>query len=121
MGKTTDVNNDELREELIKSKSRGELTRRCIQLFEQMVHKLQNGLPYNDPEDRKDCFQAAMLDVARYWQNYDPEKSPNPFSYFTSTIINGLAKGWKKVNPEKMKGTISYSDRGGETEGIHSL
>lgn len=51
-------------------------------------------------------------------------KEPNPFSFFTSTCINGFAKGWKELYPKKSKGKLISLDSGygGEdTEGIHNL
>ena len=38
-----------------------------------------------------------MLDALLYWKSFDPEKSNNPFAYFTSLLTNGLAKGWRKL------------------------
>jgi len=41
-----------------------------------------------------------MLDCLQYWRGFDPEKSNNPFAYFTSVITNGLAKGWNAFYPQ---------------------
>jgi hypothetical protein len=38
-----------------------------------------------------------------YWERFDATKSNNPFAYFTSVIVNGIAKGWNKLHPENKK------------------
>lgn len=50
-------------------------------------------------------------------------KDPNPFSFFTSSCINGYAKGWKRLYPKKSKGLLLSIDSGYNTDGdgIHSL
>jgi len=50
-------------------------------------------------------------------------KDPNPFSFFTSTSINGFAKGWKKLYPNKSKGILLSIDSGFSTDGdgMHSI
>lgn len=51
-------------------------------------------------------------------------KEPNPFSFFTSTCINGFAKGWKELYPKKSKGKLISLDSGygsSESEGIHNI
>jgi hypothetical protein len=50
-------------------------------------------------------------------------KDPNPFSFFTSSCINGYAKGWKKLYPKKSKGLLLSIDSGYNTDGdgMHSL
>ena len=44
-------------------------------------------------------------------------KDPNPFSFFTSSCINGYAKGWKRLYPKKSKGLMMSLDSGFDTEG----
>ena len=34
---------------------------------------------------------------------FNPEKSTNPFAFYTSVITNGIAKGWDKLHPETKK------------------
>ena len=49
--------------------------------------------------NKEDCKQTALLDCLQYWRGFDPEKSNNPFAYFTSVITNGYAKGWNTLYP----------------------
>lgn len=51
-------------------------------------------------------------------------KEPNPFSFFTSTCINGFAKGWKELYPKKSKGKLISLDSGfsnPDSDGMHSI
>jgi hypothetical protein len=78
-----------------------------------MVDKIieKNGKYFKTPEDKEDVKQSALLDCLMYWRNFDPEKSNNPFAYFTSVITNGYAKGWNTLYPQnkKAKGAIFTS------------
>ena len=94
------VNNAALLQEFVKSKAQGSLTDEAIQMFMVMVENIQRKLYYKDSDDKQDCFQSALLDVLQYWDRFDPDKSNNPFGFFTSVIVNGNAKGWDKLHPE---------------------
>lgn len=50
-------------------------------------------------------------------------KDPNPFSFFTSSCINGYAKGWKRLYPKKSKGLLMSIDSGFNTDGdgMHNI
>jgi hypothetical protein len=50
-------------------------------------------------------------------------KDPNPFSFFTSSCINGYAKGWKRLYPKKSKGLLLSIDSGfdADGDGMHSF
>jgi hypothetical protein len=103
------VDPKELKEELAKSKERDELTPRAIAIFQTMASEASKKLRYRDEEDRKDCIAFAMMDVVRYWRSYNPEKSNNPFAYFTQMIKNGFAKGWRKLHPLSAGEKVSLS------------
>ena len=87
------VNNNELREELIRCKASGELTEKAILMFQQIAKRLSTKLKYTNPMDREDCISQAVLDCIMYWHNYTPEKSLNAFSYITQICVNGFQKG----------------------------
>jgi DNA-directed RNA polymerase specialized sigma subunit len=103
------VDPKELKEELAKSKERDELTPQAIAIFQTMAMEASKKLRYRDEEDRKDCIAFAMMDVVRYWRSYNPEKSNNPFAYFTQMIKNGFAKGWRKLHPLSAGEKVSLS------------
>ena len=110
------VSNPYLLQEIMKSKAQNELTPEAIQMFQLMSENISAKKHYNDPEDRKDCWQSAYLDILLYWRGFDPEKSKNPFAYFTSLIVNGMNKGWHKIS-----GKIKTSDMISIDNNVHSL
>lgn len=104
------VKNKDLREEIIKSKAQNELTRTALDMLSLMSHKFANGFTYVYDEDREDCIQFAIMDCFLYWRGYDPEKSPNAFSYFTQIIKNAFAKAWRKLHGRfPLSSRVSYS------------
>lgn len=72
-------------------------------MFMLMVENIQRKCYYKDPEEKKDCAATAMMDIVLYWRAFNPEKSTNPFAFYTSVITNGLAKGWDKLHPTNRK------------------
>ena len=62
-------------------------------------------------------------DVAIFDKEQIIIKDPNPFSFFTSSCINGYAKGWKRLYPKKSKGLLLSIDSGYNTDGdgMHSI
>lgn len=97
------VSNPLLLQEIIKSQEQGELTPNALKMLMLMVTQIQRKRVYKNKEDEKDCAATAYLDIALYWKGFNPEKSNNPFAYYTSIITNALAKGWDKAHPECKK------------------
>ena len=91
------VKNADLRNEIIKSKEKDELTKEALDMFILMAKKFSTKLNYIYPDDREDCISFAVMDCFMYWRGYDPAKSQNAFAYFTQMIKNGFAKGWRKL------------------------
>lgn len=100
----------------MKSKEQDELTPAALEMLSLMIENISSKKHYNDPEDRKDCWQTAYLDILLYWRGFDPEKSKNPFAYFTSLIVNGMNKGWNKIT-----GKIKSSDLISIDNNIHTI
>jgi hypothetical protein len=71
-----------------------------------LAERAINKLTYVSEDDRMDCLQFAMLDLLKYWRNFNP-KYTNAFAYFTEIAKRGYAKGWNKIHPQKYKNTMS--------------
>ena len=113
------LNNKDLYAEIVISKEEDKLTRKAEKMLQMLAERAINRLNYVNEEDRKDCLQFALLDLWKYWRNFNP-KYPNAFAYFTEIAKRGYAKGWNKIHPNKYKGTLSIdrinskdSDSGG--------
>ena len=113
------LNNKDLYAEIVQSKDDDKLTRKAEKMLQMLAERAINKLNYVNEEDRKDCLQFALLDLWKYWRNFNP-KYTNAFAYFTEIAKRGYAKGWNKIHPNKYKGTLSIdrinskdSDSGG--------
>ena len=107
------VKNKELREQLVISKDRDELTKEALDMFILMANKFSTNFNYIYEDDRKDCISFAIMDCYQYWRSYDPEKSANAFAYITQIIKNGFAKGWRKLYghmPKSKKISVSQNN-----------
>lgn len=94
------VNNKEFTKSIIEDKSNDKLSKKSIDCFVALANRAVNRMYYEDPRDREDCIQSAILDCLKYWRGFDPEKSkvPNAFAYFTTVCKNGYAKQWKAIH-----------------------
>ncbi len=91
------VSNKDLLREIKLSKENDQLTYNAVKMLQLIAENLAKKKHYKCPEDKEDCIQTAMLDIALYWRSFDPEKYNNPFAYYTSMLCNGLAKGWNRI------------------------
>jgi len=103
------VNPAELRDEIKKSFEKNELTSDALKMLQLMIKNISRKFSYKYPEDREDCQSFALFDVLRYWRGFDLEKSNYPFSYYTTMIKNGLAKGIRKIHPKSETDIIRIS------------
>jgi len=99
----------EFRTEIILSKEQDALTNKAVQMFITMCNEVAKTRSYKFEQDREDCVAFALEDCVRYWRGYNPEKSEFAFAYFTRLVMNGLAKGWKKLYNIKSINKISLS------------
>ena len=91
------VANKDLLREIKLSKERDQLTYNAVKMLQLIAENLAKKKHYKCQEDKEDCIQTAMLDIALYWRSFDPEKYNNPFAYYTSMLRNALAKGWNRI------------------------
>jgi len=122
------INNKDFTNEIIRCKhgllneetgyqhKKGELSPKAIDYFILLANRAIQKLKFQNPLDREDCIQSALLDLLRYWKNFNEEKSNNAFAYFTQIAKNGYAKEYKKIYKHIGKGekivTISLSHSG---------
>lgn len=113
------LNNKDLYDEIVKSKEDGKLTQNAEKMLVLLAERTIRRLSYVNEDDRQDCLQFALLDLLKYWQNFNP-KYKNAFAYFTEIAKRGYAKGWNKIHPTKYKNTMSIdriNSRGSDQDG----
>ena len=117
------LNNRDLFDEIVLSKEQDKLTTKAEKMLILLAERAINRMRYVNDDDRSDCLQFAILDLLKYWRNFNP-KYPNAFAYFTEIAKRGYAKGWNKIHPQKYKGTLSIDKSSGNSEnqsGIYSI
>jgi|TARA_R110000744_G_scaffold375746_1_gene489430 hypothetical protein len=117
------LNNRDLYDQMVLSKDQDKLTREAEKMLILLAERAINRMTYVSEDDRNDCLQFALLDLLKYWRNFNPVY-PNAFAYFTEIAKRGYAKGWNKIHPKKYKGTLSIGKSTGNSEnqsGIYSL
>ena len=110
------LNNRDLYDQMVLSKDQDELTKEAEKMLILIAERAINKMTYVSEDDRLDCLQFAILDLLKYWRNFNP-KYPNAFAYFTEIAKRGYAKGWNKIHPKKYKGTLSLGSHSGSSEG----
>jgi len=105
------LNNADFYAAIVASKEQDKLTRDAEKMLILLAQKAITKMKYVDEKDREDCLQFAILDLLKYWRNFNPIYT-NAFAYFTEIAKKGYAKGWNAIHPEKYKGTLSI-DRAG--------
>ena len=109
------LNNRDLYDEIVKSKEQEKLTPKAEKMLVMIAERAIRKLSYLNEDDRQDCLQFAILDLLKYWRNFNPDY-PNAFAYFTEIAKRGYAKGWNKIHPQKYKDTLSI-DRSNSSDG----
>ncbi len=100
------LNNRDLYDQMVLSLEQNKLTPEAEKMLILLAERAINKLSYVNEDDRQDCLQFALLDLLKYWRNFNP-KYPNAFAYFTEIAKKGYAKGWNKIHPVKYKNTMS--------------
>jgi hypothetical protein len=112
----------ELYEEICISLAQKQLTPKAVDMLKLIAERANQKLKYTDPMDREDCIGFALLDLLKYWDRFNPEKTTNAFAFYTQIAKNGYAKGWHKIHPGKYKGTISLDRKqNSDSEGVYSV
>ena len=104
------IKNKDLVNEIIKSKEHNELTPAAVEMFILIATESNKKLKYKNPMDREDCISAALEDLLRYWDRFDPERSNNAFAYYSQMAKHGFAKGYKKLHHSDHGQPLSLSE-----------
>jgi hypothetical protein len=111
MSLDTRIDKEELYNEIVLSKSRGELTPRALAILMLMVGKCTKSFKHKYRMDKEDCMASAYEDILRYWKGFKPEEGKEAFGYYSSLIYNGMCKGYNKLYGKvKSSQMISLSD-----------
>lgn len=92
------VKNKEMLEELRKYKESGVIGETLGEMFLLIARNLSNKSIFSGYTWKSDMISEASLTCVKYCHNFDPEKSNNPFAYFTKYCYNSFIGYIKKQN-----------------------
>lgn len=114
------LNNKDLYQAIVESKEQDKLTSDAEKMLVLLAERAIMKLSYVSEEDKQDCLQFAILDLLKYWRNFNPDYT-NAFAYFTEIAKRGYAKGWNKIHPKKYKSTLSLDRSSSSSDGEGGL
>lgn len=77
-------------EEVLKSRERGQMTNAFVIMLQMIAERLGRKGKYANYTFLVDMKAFAMMNLVKSWRSFNPEKSNNPFAYFTSCINNSF-------------------------------
>ncbi len=80
------INNKDLLAEVLKSKETGKMTDKFGHMMLLLVKRYSAQGCYSSYTYVDDMESYALMTVCKVWNSFNPEKSDNPFAYFTQTI-----------------------------------
>jgi hypothetical protein len=63
---------------------------KLIKYFEIIARHLSRIFYYSSENDKQSCVNYAISEAWIKWKKYDPVRTPNIFSFFTTTIKNDM-------------------------------
>lgn len=82
------VDNSDMLAEIAKSKDRGQMTDRLAKMMILMSKRFFTRVNYAKYGFRDEMADESLMHMFGAWQKFNPEKSQNPFSYFTEIMKN---------------------------------
>ena len=98
-----------LLQEVVLSKEKGAMTERLTELFIELVERVIDRKGYTKMTWNEDMKAYALMILCRTWYKFNPEKSDNPFAYYTTCVHSACIQ---YINRELKEDTIKkdYSE-----------
>jgi len=111
-GKTVYLNNKELLAEVVRCKVTGEMSDTLARMLQMLCSKYAKkgnfvNYTYND-----DMQAYALMMLVRTWNSFKPEKSSNPFAFFTQCIKNSFIQYLKQEQRQRNVRDVLLVDNG---------
>lgn len=81
---------EEMLNEVIKSKEKGQITNRLAEMFLQLVERYSRNYNWRGYSYVDDMRGEALANLCRYWDRFDHKTGQNPFSYYTQMVANSF-------------------------------
>lgn len=89
-GKTIYLNNKELLAEVKRCKKKGQMSDMLAKMLQLLCSKYAKKGSFINYSYNEDMQAYAMMMLVRTWNSFDPDKSNNPFAFFTQCIKNSF-------------------------------
>lgn len=95
------IKNKELFEEVVKCKQTGVISDKLAQGFIQIATRYGSKPNFANYTYREDMVAEAIVTLCEKWNQFDPERTQNPFAYFTQIIHNKFLQTLKKEKSQR--------------------
>lgn len=97
------LTNKELLAEIINAKSKGFMTDKLARMLMMLTRKYAKKGNFVNYTYNEDMVSYALMMLVRTWNSFNPEKSSNPFAFYTQCIKNSFVQ---YLNQEKRQRNI---------------
>jgi DNA-directed RNA polymerase specialized sigma subunit len=101
--KTNYLTNKDLLPEVIKCKEKGEMSDRLAEMLQLLTAKYGRSAQFGGYTFNDDMQAYAMMMLCKTWSGFNPERSSNPFAYYTQSIKNSFKQF---LNREKVQRVV---------------
>ena len=101
--KVTYLKNKDLLEEVIKCKKEGKMSDTLAKMLQLLTAKYSKSAKYAGYTFNEDMQAFAMMSLCKTWNGFNPEKSNNPFAYYTQCIDSSFKQ---YLNKEKVQRVV---------------
>lgn len=121
------LNNEDLREEILKCKESKIVSDKLGKMFQLLVENVARSFYWENPDDGLDCKANAVFDLCSNFWKYEQftkdGRENNAFSFCTQIAYFGIAGAHRILHPKKYAGTISLTclDDNGKSFDIYNI
>jgi DNA-directed RNA polymerase specialized sigma subunit len=101
--KTKYLNNKDLLKQVLLSKEQGQMTNELAKMLTLLTARYGKKGNFANYTYNEDMQAYAMMMLVRTWNSFNPEKSNNPFAFFTQCIKNSFIQ---YLNQEKRQRVV---------------
>jgi hypothetical protein len=95
------LNNADIIIEYRKSIQLNSCTDQLLRYFMLIAQRSSNIFQYHDEYDRRVCVNHAVAEAWQKWRSFNIELSNNPFSFYTTMILNDMRNEYRRMYKNK--------------------
>lgn len=100
-GKKHYVSQNELFVEFNNSITEGKCTDKLLMYARRITKRFSTTLEYTNKCDLDACIEYALGEFYQKWSTFDPARTNNIFSYYTTMLANDMKLHYKQLNKGK--------------------